>query len=245
MRMAVAAATSAVLPLPRLRPRPPPRRLSRCVGSLKSVSSSPFSTNGAPPEEEASPSAVAVDPLHVKEEGVAGDAWKEAIKPPAARRSRHNSSGAGTHFLLSLIAANAMRLVPFKAQLDYAMITPSAFIEKGSHTTSHYFQRLVLLDLDPATAKLAISILGPLLSAYGFLFIVRIVMSWYPKLPVGKFPYVVAYAPTEPLLILTRRLIPPLGGVDVTPVVWFGLISFLNEILVGPQGLLVLLSQQV
>lgn len=70
-------------------------------------------------------------------------------------------------------------------------------------------------------------------------------MSWYPKLPVGKFPYVIAYAPTEPLLRITRKLIPPLGGVDVTPVVWFGLISFLNEILVGPQGLLVLLSQQV
>jgi hypothetical protein len=28
-------------------------------------------------------------------------------------------------------------------------------------------------------------------------------------------------------------------------VVWFGLLSFLNEILVGPQGLLVLLSQQI
>ncbi|KAK6933954.1 CCB3/YggT, partial [Dillenia turbinata] len=104
--------------------------------------------------------------------------------------------------------------------------------------------RLVLLDLDPTTAKLVIPILGPFLSAFAFLFILRIVMSWYPKLPVGKFPYVLAYAPTEPFLIPTRQLIPPLGGVDVTPVVWFGLISFLNEILVGPQGLLVLLSQQ-
>ncbi|KAK4489060.1 hypothetical protein RD792_004854 [Penstemon davidsonii] len=103
---------------------------------------------------------------------------------------------------------------------------------------------VVLIDLDPATAKLAIGLLGPFLSAFGFLFIVRIVMSWYPKLPVGKFPYVIAYAPTEPILFVTRKVIPPLGGVDVTPVVWFGLISFLNEILVGPQGLLVLLSQQ-
>ncbi|XP_057506657.1 protein COFACTOR ASSEMBLY OF COMPLEX C SUBUNIT B CCB3, chloroplastic-like [Actinidia eriantha] len=114
-----------------------------------------------------------------------------------------------------------------------------------TNTSTEFMQSLVLLDLDPATAKLAISFLGPFLSAFGFLFIVRIVMSWYPKLPVEKFPYVVAYAPTEPLLVPTRKLIPPLGGVDVTPVVWFGLISFMNEILVGPQGLLVLLSQQV
>ncbi|KAK4394600.1 protein COFACTOR ASSEMBLY OF COMPLEX C SUBUNIT B CCB3, chloroplastic [Sesamum angolense] len=104
---------------------------------------------------------------------------------------------------------------------------------------------LVLADLDPGSAKLAIGFLGPFLSGFGFLFILRIVMSWYPKLPVEKFPYVIAYAPTEPLLVQTRKLIPPLGGVDVTPVVWFGLLSFLNEILVGPQGILVLLSQKV
>ncbi|GAV65930.1 YGGT domain-containing protein, partial [Cephalotus follicularis] len=104
---------------------------------------------------------------------------------------------------------------------------------------------ILLAGLEPPTAKLAISILGPFLSAFAFLFILRIVMSWYPKLPVGKFPYVIAYAPTEPLLVPTRKLIPPLGGVDVTPVVWFGLVSFLNEILLGPQGILVLVSQQV
>lgn len=119
-------------------------------------------------------------------------------------------------------------------------------ISEPSHAVSNFTGRMVFLaDLDPATAKLAIGILGPFLSAFSFLFILRIVMSWYPKLPVGKFPYVLAYAPTEPVLVQTRKLIPPLGGVDVTPVVWFGLISFLNEILVGPQGLLVLLSQQV
>ncbi|KAL5227102.1 hypothetical protein ABZP36_015367 [Zizania latifolia] len=102
----------------------------------------------------------------------------------------------------------------------------------------------VVGDLDPATAKAAIGVAGPALSAFGFLFILRIVMSWYPRLPVSKFPYVLAYAPTEPFLAVTRKVIPPVGGVDVTPVVWFGLVSFLNEILVGPQGLLLLLSQQ-
>ncbi|CAH9105111.1 unnamed protein product [Cuscuta europaea] len=108
-----------------------------------------------------------------------------------------------------------------------------------------FVQRLALLDLDPSTAKLAIGFVEPLLSVFSFLFILRIVMSWYPKLPVWEFPYMIVYAPTEPLLRATRKVIPPLGGVDVTPVVWFGLVSFLNEILVGPQGLLVLLSQQL
>jgi YggT family protein len=44
-------------------------------------------------------------------------------------------------------------------------------------------------------------------------------------------------APTEPLLAPTRRLIQPIGGVDVTPVVWVGLISLVRELLVGQQGL--------
>ena len=31
---------------------------------------------------------------------------------------------------------------------------------------------------------------------------------------------------------------PPIGGVDVGPVIWIGVISFLREILVGQQGLI-------
>lgn len=117
-------------------------------------------------------------------------------------------------------------------------------VESGPSLDTLYRAAAVLGDLDPATASAVAGVAGPVLSAFGFLFILRIVMSWYPRLPVTEFPYVVAYAPTEPFLAVTRRVIPPLGGVDVTPVVWFGLVSFLSEILVGPQGLLVLLSQQ-
>jgi YggT family protein len=40
------------------------------------------------------------------------------------------------------------------------------------------------------------------------------------------------------LLALTRRLVAPIGGVDVTPVIWVGLVSLLRELLVGQQGLL-------
>jgi YggT family protein len=103
---------------------------------------------------------------------------------------------------------------------------------------------LMLADLDPSTTKIAINILGPMFASFNILFIVRIVMSWYPQLPVGKFPYVIAYAPTEPFLSVTRKVIPPVAGVDVSPVVWFAIFSFLSEILLGPQGLLVLISQQ-
>lgn len=129
------------------------------------------------------------------------------------------------------------------ASLSHIEADTTTSLCSNTHLVS-VLHNMHLADLDPGTAKLAIGILGPALSAFGFLFILRIIMSWYPKLPVDKFPYVLAYAPTEPILVQTRKVIPPLAGVDVTPVVWFGLVSFLSEILVGPQGLLVLVSQQ-
>lgn len=103
---------------------------------------------------------------------------------------------------------------------------------------------IILGDLDPSTANIVINILSPVFLAFNVLFIVRIVMTWYPQLPVGKFPYIIAYAPTEPFLSPTRKVIPPVAGVDVSPIVWFAIVSFLNEILLGQQGLLRLISQQ-
>ncbi|KAI4371431.1 hypothetical protein MLD38_019670 [Melastoma candidum] len=160
--------------------------------------------------------------------------------------------------LLELADMGSLYEKDHRANLDALGVSPEAtmsfdasILQRSIETIGHSrvavdsISGLVIADIDPSTAKLAVTILGPSLSAFGFLFIARIVMSWYPKLPVDEFPYVLAYAPTEPLLTLTRKVIPPLGGVDVTPVVWFGIISFLNEILDGPQGLLVLLSQQV
>ena len=41
----------------------------------------------------------------------------------------------------------------------------------------------------------------------------------------------------RPVLAATRRVIQPIGGVDVTPVVWVGLLSLVRELLVGQQGL--------
>lgn len=174
---------------------------------------------------------------------------QERFKYPAQRTTnqRFQSSKFSAYCLPGVI-------VPPSIEPSDATISGNPFYVHGIthintgetlHGSSELLQRLVVADLDPATAKLAIGFLGPFLSAFAFLFIIRIVMSWYPKLPVENFPYVLAYAPTEPILGPTRKLIPPVGGVDVTPVVWFGLVSFLNEILVGPQGLLVLLSQQV
>ena len=81
-------------------------------------------------------------------------------------------------------------------------------------------------------------ILGLVLAAWTLLFLFRIVLTWYPQVDLNAGVMRLIGLPTEPLLAPTRRLIQPIGGVDVTPVVWGGLISLLRELLVGQQGLL-------
>ncbi|KAK9823207.1 hypothetical protein WJX72_001096 [[Myrmecia] bisecta] len=75
--------------------------------------------------------------------------------------------------------------------------------------------------------------------------IVRIVLSWYPQLDGKQLPWSIAVFPTEPILGPTRKVIQPVGGVDISPIVWVAVLSFLNEILLGPQGILNLLQRKV
>lgn len=82
--------------------------------------------------------------------------------------------------------------------------------------------------------------LGLLLGAWTLLFLFRIVFTWYPQIDLSKGAARLVGLPTEPLLAPTRRLIQPIGGVDVAPVVWVGLVSLLRELLVGQQGLVTL-----
>ena len=81
-------------------------------------------------------------------------------------------------------------------------------------------------------------LLGLLLAAWTLAFLLRIVLTWYPQVDLNQGAWPLVAWPTEPLLSVSRRVIAPIGGVDVTPVVWVGLISLVRELLVGQQGLI-------
>ena len=80
--------------------------------------------------------------------------------------------------------------------------------------------------------------LGITLSYLTIVFLVRLILTWYPKINLSKGLWLFISIPSNSILQLTRKLIPPIGGVDVGPVIWIGIISFLREILVGQQGLI-------
>ena len=97
-----------------------------------------------------------------------------------------------------------------------------------------------------ATTLLVVATVLPLLhlllslalAAWTLLFLFRIVLTWYPQVDLQRGGWRLLHGPTEPLLAPTRRWVAPIGGVDVTPVIWLGLVSLLRELLVGQQGLL-------
>lgn len=94
----------------------------------------------------------------------------------------------------------------------------------------------------PMSAVVVINwVLGIILAIFTLIFLVRIVLTWYPQINLTQGPLKVIYWLSEPVLAPTRRVVPPLGGVDISPIIWVGIVTLLRELLVGQQGLLFIL----
>lgn len=86
-----------------------------------------------------------------------------------------------------------------------------------------------------SVGAIAVSLLLGLMT---ILFIFRIVLTWYPQAELNRFPFSLVVFPTEPFLAPLRKIVSPIGGVDITPIIWVGVCTLLREILVGQQGLI-------
>ncbi len=91
--------------------------------------------------------------------------------------------------------------------------------------------------------NLTVWILSPVLGIMTFLFIFRIILTWYPQVNLNRLPFNLIAWPTEPFLVLLRKVVQPIGGVDITPIIWVGIFSLIREILLGQQGLLTMMAR--
>ncbi len=73
-------------------------------------------------------------------------------------------------------------------------------------------------------------ILNWLVGAYTIVLLVYAVISWIPDLRAGRFAYYVA-ALVEPVLTPLRRVIPPLGGLDLS----FLIVLLVLQLFVRPE----------
>jgi YggT family protein len=59
------------------------------------------------------------------------------------------------------------------------------------------------------------------LNIYLILLLVRVLLTWFPNIDMGRPPFSILSQLTDPYLNLFRNIIPPLGGMDFSPILAF------------------------
>lgn len=67
------------------------------------------------------------------------------------------------------------------------------------------------------------------LSAFQFILLVRVILSWVPNLDYTNPLIKLIYDITEPVLAPIRNMLPPMSGFDLSPLVVFLVISVLQR----------------
>ena len=68
---------------------------------------------------------------------------------------------------------------------------------------------------------------------YYLLIIIRIFLSWIPSIDWMSQPFAGIRAVTDPFLNIFRGIIPPIGMLDISPIVAIILLQILQGIVVG------------
>ena len=69
------------------------------------------------------------------------------------------------------------------------------------------------------------------ISIYLGLLFIRVLLTWFPNINWSNQPFTALSQITDPYLNLFRSIIPPLGGMDFSPMLAFLALSFLQRAL--------------
>jgi len=175
-----------------------------------------------------------------------GSSREHSCASSARGPTLRGDSSSAPKGLLSLLALGAWSAYLFGA-------APGACLAETTATTALEAERATaegaqalyqLAALDASSAAFVASALKPAIGVASLFMIVRIVLTWFPETKSKEFPWLIFYYTTEPVLRYTRAVFQPVGGVDISPIIWVSFLSFMNEILVGPQGILILLQNK-
>lgn len=77
-------------------------------------------------------------------------------------------------------------------------------------------------------------VLNAIFTVLYVLMFARVILSWVRPDPYGQFGEVsrFIYNATEPILAPIRRIIPPAGGIDFSPLIVFVLIRVIQQLLI-------------
>jgi YggT family protein len=80
------------------------------------------------------------------------------------------------------------------------------------------------------------STLATFISIYTILLIVRVLLTWFPTIDWYSQPFAALSQITDPYLNLFRSIIPPLGGIDISPILAIFLLQLAGNFLSGLNG---------
>ena len=84
--------------------------------------------------------------------------------------------------------------------------------------------------------SLLINTLVTFISIYSTLLIIRVLLTWFPTIDWYNQPFAALSQITDPYLNLFRNIIPPLGGIDLSPLLAFLLLNVVSSLLQGLAG---------
>ena len=91
--------------------------------------------------------------------------------------------------------------------------------------------------VDPVIITAMITLVDRAIELLTFLVLVRVVLSWVPSVDYGHPLISLIVRITNPVLLPVRRLLPPVGGLDLSP--WIAMLllnfarQFIHQILVS------------
>ncbi len=84
--------------------------------------------------------------------------------------------------------------------------------------------------------NLLISTLLKFSQFYTFLLIARVLLTWFPTIEWSSQPFAALSQITDPYLNLFRNIIPPLGGIDLSPILAFITLNIVTGLLANLAG---------
>lgn len=87
--------------------------------------------------------------------------------------------------------------------------------------------------MDANIAALVIVSLQNFLQLYSLILIARILLTWFQTMGWAQQAIMFLSPVTDPYLNIFRSLIPPLGGIDFSPILAFLALSFGGDLIIG------------
>lgn len=73
--------------------------------------------------------------------------------------------------------------------------------------------------------------LSTFVTFYSYLLIIRVLLTWFPTVNWYNQPFAALSQITDPYLNLFRNIIPPLGGMDFSPILAFVALNIVGYLL--------------